>query len=235
MTSDETGLQPPDGNGSKPVDYNPNEFWLRTLLRWYIGLIIRPTPTIREIVERRPVWAGVVGLPASAIFWVGHLMAYDLSDRSISYLVLLVSASGILLAGILVILTLVMAASVHFTAKLAKFNGDFGGTYVGLALVAGALSWTAAAIGFTFFLVDNFVIYWKMIATDQTVSLWIALLAVVWIVALMTVVVRENYRIGPKHSALVTFGGLAAGLPAAILLAGPLIIVGVVLGVALSA
>ena len=41
MTSDETGLQPPDGNGSKPVDYNPNEFWLRTLLRWYIGLIIR--------------------------------------------------------------------------------------------------------------------------------------------------------------------------------------------------
>ena len=60
MTSDETGLQPPDGNGSKPVDYNPNEFWLRTLLRWYIGLIIRPSPTIREIVERRPLLAGLL-------------------------------------------------------------------------------------------------------------------------------------------------------------------------------
>ena len=49
----------PEGNSPPPVGYNPDEFWLRTLLRWYIGLVIRPVPTIREIVERRPVWAGV--------------------------------------------------------------------------------------------------------------------------------------------------------------------------------
>ena len=37
---------------------HPDEFWLRTLLRWYIGLVIRPSPTIREIVER----PGLIGI-----------------------------------------------------------------------------------------------------------------------------------------------------------------------------
>ena len=49
----------PGRNNPEPVDYNPDEFWLRTLLRWYIGLVIRPVPTIREIVERRPLLAGL--------------------------------------------------------------------------------------------------------------------------------------------------------------------------------
>ena len=81
MTSGETGLQPPDGNVSKPVVYNPNEFWLRTLLRWYIGLVIRPSPTIREIVERRPVWAGVgTAVVGSAMSVVVYVVAYQLLE-----------------------------------------------------------------------------------------------------------------------------------------------------------
>ena len=62
-----------EGNSPPPVTYNPDEFWLRTLLRWYIGLVIRPSPTIREIVERRAVcWLGLGTLAV-----VGSAMSVD--------------------------------------------------------------------------------------------------------------------------------------------------------------
>ncbi len=49
----------------------PSEFWLRTLLRWYVGLVIRPGATVREIVERRPsFWLGLGSL------WFGILASY---------------------------------------------------------------------------------------------------------------------------------------------------------------
>ena len=66
-----------------PVDAQtyPQEFWLRTLLRWYIGLIIRPAPTIREIVERRPLWAGLgTALGGSVLCIVAHAAAYQLLE-----------------------------------------------------------------------------------------------------------------------------------------------------------
>ena len=220
----------PGPNNPEPVDYNPNEFWLRTLLRWYIGLVIRPSPTIREIVERRPVWAGVVGLPASGFLWVGQLMSYDFSNWPISVFALAVSVLALILAGGLVSFSFVMAGAVHITARLARCHGDFTKMYAGLMLVASALSWTAAAIGFTFIVVDNFVISWKRVSTDQTVSLWLALVALIWIIVLFSVVVRENYKIGLRRSALVTLGGLGAGLPVAVILQMPLIFATILVG-----
>ena len=56
----------------------PRELWLRTLLRWYIGLIIRPTPTIREIVDRRPQLAGLGMVGAG--FLVSILIGYRSYD-----------------------------------------------------------------------------------------------------------------------------------------------------------
>ena len=76
MTSDETTARSPAATARLPLPMTPNEFWLRTLLRWYIGLVIRPSPTIREIVERRPplrfglvtvIWGILVSLGASSV------------------------------------------------------------------------------------------------------------------------------------------------------------------------
>ncbi len=80
--------QPDTAPPSGPPAY-PSELFLKTLLRWYIrwyiGLIIRPSPTIREIVERRPpLWFGLGSLYLGIfVSFVCFLSGITLADGGI--------------------------------------------------------------------------------------------------------------------------------------------------------
>ena len=218
----------PGGNAPAPVAYDPNEFWLRTLLRWYIGLVIRPSPTIREIVEREPLLAALVTLPVSGYLWMTLIATLAVSSLSSPTYFRAMGVMGtILVAGVL-IATVTLAIFVHLSAKVAQGNGGFPGILAGTGLVAGVPSLTTAAMGFTFY-----VIPWGLDTHDETVYRWLALLTIPWVITLLLVVVRENYRIGIKRSVFVTTSGLVLSVPVAITLTWPLFITFILLGIAL--
>ena len=139
MTFDETTLAQSGGNTPPPVDYDPNEFWLRTLLRWYIGLVIRPSPTIREIVERRtPLWYGplilTVGTSVAAIITSMSLGLLD--DRTV--FISLTDSPGanllseiittLIFCGMVVSCITVWGAVLHWIGKISRGSAKFMAT-----------------------------------------------------------------------------------------------------------
>ena len=213
MTSDQTALHQPGGSAPAPATYNPNEFWLRTLLRWYIGLIIRPSPTIREIVERRLLWAGVGslwgGITASLLSSLVAIISVDGSFSSTSEMpnvfgVLLDPAAiaGYCVAsmGMLGLWVYIM----HLVALRLGGTGTYSATLLGMIFAS-----ADAAIALAIVMLGLGIIYFDaqsaLSASNAfiVVALVVVLAAILWGNFIATRVAKVNYGLDTSKTILV--------------------------------
>ena len=203
----------PGRNNPEPVDYNPDEFWLRTLLRWYIGLVIRPSPTIREIVERRPVWAGVGslwgGITASLL---SSLVAIISVDGSLSTTSEMPNVFGVLLGpaavagycvaslGMLGLWVYIM----HLVALRLGGTGTYSATLLGMIFAS-----ADAAIALGIVMLGLGIIYFDaqsafgVINAFIVVALVVVLAAILWGNFIATRVAKVNYGLDTSKTILV--------------------------------
>ncbi len=225
--------QPDTAPPSGPITYDPNEFWLRTLFRWYIGLIIHPTPTIREIVEREQFLVGLLTTCAAAVLWIGLLVSYRLLYLPISDFVQGVFVLGPISAGILVILTIAIAVAIHVMAQLLRSAGTLDGTLATL-LMANVVGLFTAMVGLLLFLVDSFVVSGQNLLSLNSAYEWLILGTLAWLILMLIIVIRENYHASWSRITIIAIGGLAVGVPVGTLLNVPLIAVFVFVDILLS-
>ena len=216
----------PGGNTPSPVTYNPNEFWLRTLLRWYIGLVIRPSPTIREIVERRPVWWGL-----------GTLISILLFDGAITFLAAPFIARGaipdtqqilasVTATGVLLFSFVVFSALVHFVTRLLGGSGSFTGIVTAISFVS------ILQLFDSVYLVAAARLWALQDSTDGptdvptlALNVTIQVLVLAWTLAIVALAVRENYGLSTRSAAVSVVLTMAAFLIAlSLLFAGLLVL-----------
>ena len=206
----------PGPNNPEPVSYNPNEFWLRTLLRWYIGLVIRPSPTIREIVGRRAIWAGpvtlLVVLIVNIIFSI-PFVASSIGEGSVSFDEALAIRSVILgdfvVITVLVTLSLVLSLLTHAFARLLGGTGIFVGMWSGLMFL-NILVLFNFVFSTAFTLVNSYA-QWSPQGV-QGLSLPLAalrLLVFLWMFVLAFILVRENYQLTTGRAVVSWLGASA--------------------------
>ena len=228
MTSDETALNQPGPNNPEPVDYNPDEFWLRTLLRWYIGLIIRPSPTIREIVEREPpIWMGMGTLLLFGFVWsflsislLLHLSYSSLENVwGLAYIPLFLSGVGVLVIAML-------ATALHVAARLLGGSGKLTVTLAGVTLFS-ALSPLPAAIAALTFVLVAVSDFWSEAGIAAGIGATIMLIAFLFELArvaiLSTLLISPNYALAFPRAARVLLTILVLGLPLAVAATLPLL------------
>ena len=213
MNSDESAPQQPGGNVTPPTFYDPKEFWLRTLLRWYIGLIFRPAPTIREIVERRPLLVSVgTAVGGTAVSVVAYAAAYQILEyQSLSIDRLgsgdvYVSGGEILLFCALIVSALALWSLVlHSISILFGDRAGFSKTLSAMLLIS--------AIGYVVFssgiLAASLTInpgspriFKDALHTVTNVTLALTVAGLLWVSFLATIVAREQYYLGIGKAAL---------------------------------
>ena len=224
MTFDETAFAQPGGNSPAPVAYDPNEFWLRTLLRWYIGLVIRPSPTIREIVERRPLLAGLGTVVCVSMILEGlSEVLYsnrDFSNRDFSGYLETLAIIGIrtlvyfLLACLLAALFALIG---HLISSVIGSSSSFTGSFSAVAMLNVLrfvwlipIAAEQAGLGIQFddpsLPLDPFPAWFAPWGIN-----WLTLLPiVVWGIILAAIVFRENYALSNIQAFVSTFASLVA-------------------------
>ena len=239
MTSDETALHQPGGNAPAPATYNPNEFWLRTLLRWYIGLIIRPSPTIREIVERRPVWAGVVTVWSQTPFWAVIWLAfgeYASFSRAISGPMDVLESAFFALIGLAipaVPILLVLALFLHAGSRVMGGWGDWRRTFAGLMMIL-VVGFVPAALGIAALFPLEVANLEPFDPRGNWVVTALVLIGIIWATGLTILMVRHTYGLHIGRSTLVTFGSAIVGIPVVTVLFGAYLLVLLLLAFAVS-
>ena len=229
MTSDESAPQQPGGNAPPPIAYNPDEFWLRTLLRWYIGLIILPSSTLREIVARRSFWAGVASLSVGVVLSFAFsalamiTSVIDLGSRLDPQLrtdpplfqdiLIGIAAMAAYCPAALVFLA-VWALVAHFGANRLGGWGDYDDLFIGIAYISanGFFIYCVGMLGFVVLALSNEHSdpLGLLIATALVVSLG----SLVWCNLVAVRLVGENYNLSSRQSGVV----IAACIPATLVL-----------------
>ncbi len=226
-------MNPPETPPLSARTYNPNEFWLRTLLRWYIGLTIRPAPTIMEIVEREKFLGGLLTACAAAALWMGLLASYRLLYLPASDFVGGVFVLGPILAGIFVVFSIAIAIALHMAAQLMRCPGTMDGTVASM-LMANSVGVFTALAGLTYFLLTSLVFPgWKFI-TYNNANEWLAFVTLVWFILMAVIVVRKNYSASWWRTTIVMVCGLSLGVPVAALISVPLLAAFVFFNIILS-
>ena len=217
--------QPDTAPPSGPTAY-PDEFFLKTLLRWYIGLIIRPAPTIREIVERGSFWAGWAAAYIAILLWF-FLWGVYTGSSGLSHaqgafgdfppimpslvILFIIGFIPALSPGALVIVF-------HVIAKLLRGWGEVYAMYVGLlnisvvAVATGILGIAAAAL----LEVAGISLAYS---TGPRILTPIGVATTTWMVVLIHRIVSVNYDLGLIRSGVTVLVGLAIGLPIALVVA----------------
>ena len=209
----------PDGNSPPSVVYNPDEFWLRTLLRWYIGLIVRPVSTLREIVAARPVALGLLTLLIVAVLngviSIGLQLNQDVSSGIGTSGLASIVVWAILTAILLTIYLGFSSLIAHVVSTLLGGNGAYTGMLTGLMMLSilslissipALLDALATSIG-------------EAAVGDRSPFGLIAALGriavAIWMVILAVIIIRENYRLstGVAVFSWVIWGFVAIGIP----------------------
>ena len=213
MTFDETALQQPGGNAPAPVAYDPNEFWLRMLLRWYIGLVIRPSPTIREIVERRPLLAGVgtavVGSAMSVVVYDAAYQLLEFQSLSIDQV-----NSGEVQVGLVAIplwCALIVSAFtlwslvIHWIAERFGNRASFQKTFSAMLVISAILfAVFSSGILAASLIIDpgSPRIFKDALHTVTNVTLALTVVGLLWICSLSATMVKEQYDLHIGKAAL---------------------------------
>ncbi len=174
--------QPDTVPSSRPATY-PDEFFLKTLLRWYIGLIIRPASTIREIVDARPLGLGLLTLVVTNAV-VSMLNVTALVD---GVSVGIVVGAGIFFAMFAIPTHALPALVSHSIAKMLDGNGTYVG-YLSAVSMATIILLAASVVS---------EIPWIILSNSETAtiltSVIVALAGLIWFAVPWIVVLRENY------------------------------------------
>ena len=221
MTSDETTLQQSGGNSPAPIAYDPNEFWLRTLLRWYIGLVIRPVPTIREIVERRPplrfglvtvIWGILVSLGASSVsVWLldrPEGLVFPPGQTSESWVAVVVLLAGI--CGVVASYAVIWATMLHWIGKIFRNSGDLK-TTMGSMMLFLAVAFALISAGMIIVGIGYPQIEADIRNVEDVVSysgLGLATVGLLWVAALGALLLRQTHQVGKLAAAITVVASL---------------------------
>ncbi len=213
-----------------------SEFWLRTLLRWYVGLVIRPGATVREIVERRPFWAGAIAACIGSYLWLFLWNVYT-GSGGLSHSLEPSGGFPTNVGGLIVIVIIsfiavisigVLAVVFHLVASLMRGWGELSAMYVGLlnlsavAVMTGILAIAIAALLEVAGVSLAF-------STGPRILTAIGVAPTAWTIFLTYYIIRANYELGPIRSGVALLVGLAA-LPIALTVALALLVIALLIG-----
>ena len=198
-----------------------NEFPLKTLLRWYIGLIIRPAPTIREIVERRPplrfglvtVICGIlVSLGASSVsVWLldrREDLVFPPGQADESWVVVVVSLAGI--CGVVASYAVIWATMLHWIGKIFRNSGDLK-TTMGSMMLFLAVAFALISAGMIIVGIGYPQIEADIRNVEDVVSysgLGLAAAGLLWVAALGALLLRQTHQVGKLAAAITVVASL---------------------------
>ena len=182
------------------------------LLNWYIGLILRPIETIREIVAERPVGLGLVTLLivfiANGIVSFGFGVDPDtfetFTDEEIEIGPAVAIIGAILFVVFVSFATGVSALIVHLISKLFGGDGAFTGLLSGLLLLS-ILSLIPVVPG----LLDVVVRGEDDSSVFASIAGVVSLAVGIWTLILAILLIRENYQLS---TLLAVLSGIASFL-----------------------
>ncbi len=247
MNGEESASQPPISGGDAPVAGGgyPSEFWLRTVLRWYVGLVIRPGATVREILERRPLLAGVgtasvgIAVCGAAFFVAYHLLEYgSLSiDQFKSGEVDAIGAVNPLNCCIAISVIGAWSLNLHWIAERFGRRAGFLRTFSALSVISaiGYAVFSGGILAASLFISPGGPsIFYDAFHAATNVALGLVLTGLLLIGSLAVIMVKENYGLHPAKAALTVALSLLPtvilGYVAAMLLLVVSIVIALLLG-----
>ena len=194
-----------------------NSVTMATVFTWYIGLILRPVTTIREIVAARPVGVGIltaaVVLLATVVLSVAGFDTDALDDvfeegaPDFSILaIVLIAVPFTLFAGAGYALSTTI---LHLFSRLFGGNGSWSATLSGVTLFSalGVLPIIPLALASLISVSDGD----GSSAALSGIGSAIQLIVTIWTIVLIVILARENYRISTGSAVLsVLVSGLVA-------------------------
>ena len=182
------------------------------LLNWYIGLILRPIETIREIVMDRPVGLGLVTL--LIVFIANGIISFGLgvdpdtfetfTDEEISIGPAVAIIGAILFVGFAAFTIGISSLIVHLISKLFGGDGAYIGMLAGLMLLS-ILSLIPVVPG----LLDVLVRGEDDSSVFASIAGVVSLAVAIWTVILGILLIRENYQLS---TLLAVMSGIASFL-----------------------
>ncbi len=215
--------QPETTPPSAPPTY-PDEFFLKTLLRWYIGLIIRPAPTIREIVERRPAyWLGLITLMGGTVvaalstsmslgFYDNREGPFSLADEpGAGWLVEIITI--LMFCGMLMSSITIWGAMLHWIGKICRGEAEFMVT-VGIVMQIPIVALTLYAVGIS---ITAVLFAWNQsdIPTED-LALYafsgFSLVGLLWAATLVLYAIKLTHKISTPAAALTVAGSIVPSI-----------------------
>ena len=204
------------------------------LLNWYIGLIVRPVSTLREIVDARPVALGLLTLLIVAI--LNGLVSFafgletdtftDFTDEDINIGPAVIILGTLLFVAYVTVQLGFLSLIVHIISKLFGGNGSYSGMLAGLMMLSilslilvipGLLDALASGIG-------------EAAEGDtspfEAISTVVSLVVAIWSIILAIILIRENYRLS---TGMAVLSGIASFFAAIVVGAILLILLFIVL------
>ncbi len=209
------------------------------LMNWYLGLVIRPIVTIREIVDAKPIGLGLLTLLVVAIAngLISIALGLDpadfegLTEEKVDLGAGFVITTTILSAILIFVVYAVLSLLIHVVAKLFGGQGEYTNVVAGLGMLA-ILSLIPIAPA----LLDAIVAAEGETSPFGVIATLVGLGVGIWSIVLGIILIRENYRLSTGVAVLT---GLVSTV-AAVFIGGILfilmliVLVLVVLGAAIA-
>ena len=178
------------------------------LLNWYIGLIVRPVTTLREIVDARPLGLGLLTLLVVAILNGAISIGLQL-DQDVSSDIATSGLASIVVWAILtaIFVTIYLGFSsliAHVVSRLLGGNGAYTGMLTGLMMLS-ILS-----------LIPSIPVLLGVLATSigeaaggaspfGPIAAIVRIVVAIWMIILAVILIRENYRLSTGVAVLSWF------------------------------
>ena len=169
------------------------------LLNWYIGLIVRPVSTLREIVDARPVALGLLTLLVVAIL-NGAISIGLQPDQDVSSDIATSGLASIVVWAILtaIFVTIYLGFSsliAHVVSRLLGGNGAYTGMWAGLMMLS-----ILSLIPVIPSLLDALAKGFGEAAVGDTspfggIAGTVRIVVAIWTLILAVILIRENYRL----------------------------------------
>ena len=212
------------------------------LLNWYIGLIVRPVGTLREIVDARPLGLGLLTLLVVAI--LNGLVSFafgletdtftDFTDEDINIGPAVIILGTILFVAFVAVQLGFFSLIVHIISKLFGGSGAYTGMLAGLMMLS-----ILSLIPVVPALLDALATGIGEASEGDTspfevIGLIVSLVVAAWIIILGIILIRENYRLSTGIAVLSGIASFFAAFVVGIILLFLLFIVLVAVVLALG-
>lgn len=193
---------------------------MRRLPYVYVGLIVHPLATVRQIVEDRAIAPALLTVFATMFLWNALLLApyyYSSNLRVQNFIGPGLALLGSIFAIIAMFLSIAVTIILDSTAKLLGGHGSAIGACVGLTMLS-ALSIAPLDLGIVVVWTVNLVDHPDERAIGVLTAYGLFFLTFVWAVLFSVLLVRANYGLGIWRSIVTSTAGavivpLAAPFP----------------------